>query len=125
MLYTDIDSTNVEHGYRTDHSMVTLTLKLWHFERGLSHWKFNKSLLKDIDYVTKIRQLITRIKTQYAQTNQEPLENISNKDLNFDISDQLFFETLLMEIRGSTISYSSFIKQQNQSNHDDLIKEIE
>ena len=39
------------------------------------------------------------------------IENEQN--LEFQISDQLFLETLLMEIRGETISYPSFKKKQN------------
>ena len=46
----------------------------------------------------------------YAKPNQN-IQDIDNSDLQFKINDQLFFETLLMEIRGKTISYSSLIKK--------------
>ena len=51
---------------------------------------------------------------------------LSNEnDLQLTISDQLFLETLLMEIRGKTISYSSYKKKQNQQKEEKLEKEIE
>jgi len=84
VLDTDIVSTNIKLGYRTDHSMSTITLKLGKFECGQSYWKFNNSLLKDIEYVNKIKQWNFRIKTQYADVNQNdnvPLEYVSNKDI--------------------------------------------
>ena len=55
-------------------------------------------------------------------------EDTSDYDLNFNISDQLFLETLLMMIRGNTIKYS-FIKErqtnEQQSIIDEEIKELE
>ena len=36
--------------------MSTITLKLGKIECGQSYWKFNDSLLKDIEYVNKIKQ---------------------------------------------------------------------
>ena len=41
------------------------------------------------------------------------LHNIPESDLQFSINDQLFLDTLLIEIRGETISYSSHKKKQN------------
>ena len=39
--------------------------------------------------------------------------NIENEDVQFNINDQLFLETLLVIIRGHTIKYSSFKKKQS------------
>ena len=36
------------------------------------------------------------------------MTEIRNKDIQFTINDQLFLDTLLMEIRGKTISYASY-----------------
>ena len=38
--------------YKTDHSWVTLKLKLIESERGMGYWKFNN---KDNEYVTLIK----------------------------------------------------------------------
>ena len=43
--------------------------------------------------------------------NQEYIQNLSDDDIQFTINDQLFLETLLLELRGKCISYASFKKQ--------------
>ena len=48
-----------------------------------------------------------------------------NANIEFQINDQLFLETLLMEIRGSTISYSSHKKKCQINREQELIKQIE
>ena len=49
---------------------------------------------------------------------------VSNECIDFVIDDQLFFETLLMEIRGKTISYSCHQKRQEQKDEEKLLNEI-
>ena len=111
-LFSDIDDVNILPGYRTDHSLILLSLKFNKFSRGGSYWKFNNSLLRDRTYVTEIKNAINRVKEQYASPVENMLvRDISYKDLNITINDQLFFEVLLMEIRGKTISYASFLKR--------------
>ena len=79
-------------------------------ERGKGYWKFNKSLLKDMKYIDQVKDTIKEVKTTHSMNNENNIELISNEDLNFNINDQLFLETLLMMIRGNTIKYSSFKK---------------
>ena len=57
---------------------------------------------------------IDEIKLQYALPvyNLENVKEIPNSEIQFSISDQLFLETLLMELRGKSISYSSHLKKQ-------------
>ena len=43
----------------------------------------------------------------------------------FTISDQLFFETLLMKIRGKTIAYSSFKKRKEREVENKFMKTID
>lgn len=89
-------------------------------------WKFNTSLLSDQAYVKKIKQIILKIKKQYAIPvyNPENLDKIQNEHIQFSISDQAFLEVLLMEIRGQSISYASYVKKQKQLREKKLIKEI-
>ena len=42
-------------GYRTDHSWITLKLKLLESERWMGYWKFNNTLLKDNENVILIK----------------------------------------------------------------------
>ena len=111
-------SCDIEPGYRTDHSVIILSLKFEKFEKGRELWKFNNSLLYDKDFLELINNKIQDIKKQYAFKlpvyNFDNIENLSNTEIQFIINDQLFLETLLMEIRGKTISYSSYIKRQRK-----------
>ena len=108
--YRCVTAANIISGYRTDHSAITLKLKLHENERGRGYWKFNNSLLKDKKFVEETKQVIDEVKRTYA-ANIEPGENIQNQDIIFNINDQLFLETLLMMIRGNTIKYSSIRKK--------------
>lgn len=127
-LFSDIEDSNILPGYRTDHSMILLSFKFNKFNRGRSYWKFNNSLLNDIVYVNEIKTVINTVKQQYASSNQPinlPSNDIPNSEFKFDINDQLFFEVLLMEIRGKTISYSAFLKKQNNKEEEQILKDIQ
>ena len=88
-------------------------------------WKFNNALLNDIEYLKIINEKIDEIKLQYCIPvyNIDYILNIKNKDINFTINDELFLETLLMEIRGKTISYSSYKVKEKKNNEKQLIEE--
>ncbi len=67
------------------------------------------SLLSDKEYIQTIKTLIIDIKRQYAALvyNINEIQNIKDSEIVFQISDSLFFDTLLMEIRGKSISFST------------------
>ena len=46
--------------------MVTLEIKCLEVQNGKPLWKYNNSLLQDIEYATAIKDNITGIKEQYA-----------------------------------------------------------
>ena len=109
---------NIIPGYRSDHSIITMTLTFNNFDRGRGLWKFNNTLLKDINYISKIKEIICSNKYKYALPiyNFKNIDIIPDVELQFTISDTLFLDTLLMEIRGVTISCSSLIKLQKKIN---------
>lgn len=84
-----------------------LELKFNPFRRGRGLWKFNNYLLTDKDYVQKVKNVIKCVSNQY-------LENAESKNFQCknNMDESLFLEVLLMEIRGNTISYSSYIKKE-------------
>lgn len=124
---SNVADVQINPGYRSDHSMIILNVQLNEFVKGRGLWKFNSTLLSDKDYVSKVKSCITNVKKQYAVPVYEldNIESIDNNDIQFSISDQLFLETLMMEIRGKTISFSSFKKKQKLKQENTLIKEIE
>jgi len=116
----------IQPGYRTDHSLITLDMNFGDNCKKKSFWKFNSSLLKDLKYVTEINDLIEKIIEQYAilPYNRENLSTISTKDIEFVISDQLFLEVLLMEIRSKTISYATMKNKKMLEQEVQLEKDI-
>ena len=67
-----------------------------------------------------------QIKENYALPvySRNGISTISDSEIQFTINDQLFLETLLMEIRGKTISYSSFIKKRNNEKEKKIVTEM-
>jgi exonuclease III len=119
-------NTDILPGYRTDHSIITLTLSFSDINKGKSYWKFNNSLLKDPEYVQTIKKQIYEQKRRYSASPYtiKGIKNTSNQDLHIGIFDQLFFEMLLMEFRGATIQYSSQKKKMNINREKALEKYI-
>ena len=52
------------------------------------------------------------------------MENTTDDEIQFNINDQLFLETLLMVIRGNTIKYSSVKKRKKLEEENKLEGEI-
>ena len=94
-LLPKIVKTDMAHGYPTDHSIIYLTVDTKVCQRGKGFWKFNVSLLYDPVYVKLVKEEIHNVKTQYHTKNNE-------------VDSQTFFEMLKLNIRGKTISYSSY-----------------
>ena len=122
-LCTYIEDAKIETGYRSDHSCVTLFFKGKPSNKGQAFWKFNNSLLKDPKFITEIKKVIENVKQQYIK-NDHNTDDLSSTNTQFSINDQLFLETLLMEIRGKTISYASFKKKQIDKTEQILLQEI-
>ena len=100
-----VKKTSTEPSYRSDHSPITFELNLTYFENGNSYWKHNNSLLTDLEYLKQINEKIIETKKQYALPvyNHDEIDSIPNREIQFMINDQLFLDTLLMEIRGKSM----------------------
>ena len=107
-----VKDANILPGYRTDHSIVTLEINLTKIHKKCSYWKFNASLLQDTLYVNKVKDIKTTIEAYAAfPYNMSNIDLIPTADLQLRISDPLFLDVLLMNIRGMTISYASWKKK--------------
>ena len=92
LLY-NFSSHDIKPGLRSDHSIVEITFDITNSQkRGRGFFKFNASLLKDVDYVSKINNLIDN----YLEVNKD------------ETNDALKWDYLKCEIRGLTISHASF-----------------
>lgn len=125
-FFSSVKNVDILPSYRSDHSTVVLSFKVNDFIKGKGLWKFNNSLLKDTEYVKIIKTCIQQIKEQYMVPlySMEFLRNNENFPVQLTISDQLFLEVLLIEIRGKTISYSAFKKKQSMLSEEMLQNEI-
>ena len=86
------------------------------FKHGKSLLKHNNSLLRDLEYLQTILSKILDVKKQKSLPihNLDNLEYIPDDEIQFFMNDQLFLETLLMEIRGKAISYSIYKNKNNK-----------
>lgn len=117
-LSNKVENFDIKSGYRSDHSIVILELKFNPFERGRGLWKFNNSLLTDMVFIDKVKEIIERVKSQYAYNAD------THTCFSKDIDDSIFPEVLLMEIRGLSISYSYHKKKETENIENSLIREI-
>ena len=98
--------------YRSDHSIVVLSIKINEFKKGTGLWKFNNSLLKDLEYAKLIKECIQQTKEQYmVPLYRTEYLNDNNNYVQMTISDQLSLEVFLIGIRGKTIYYASLRKK--------------
>ena len=121
--FSFVTHSDIVPGYRTDHSGIILKLKLQESERGRGYWKFNNTLLKDKKYIEVVKATLREIKNRY-KINEANLNDIPDNEIEFNINDQLFLETLLMTIRGNTIKYSSIKKRKKLEDEHKLEQEI-
>ena len=84
-----VNSCEIRPGYRTDHSIVELTLTLCKFKRGKGIWKFNCSMLKQKEYLSVVNSLIEKEKEICAIPvyRIENISHISDSDIQFIIND--------------------------------------
>ena len=85
-------------------------------------------MLKDQKYESEIKDLIKFTKLNYVQLdeymNETNINAIPDHQLRFSISDQLFFDIFLIEIRGKTIAYALYKKKMELNRENVLLEEI-
>ena len=126
-LLSVVENISITPGYRTDHSMVKLEIRLNSIKKGQGFWKFNNSLLKDHTYVNKVKQIILDTKTEYSPmiVIRDSILDIPDEDLQLTIDDDLFLEMILMNIRKMTIPYCASKKRDKNKRKDILEKQIQ
>ena len=129
-LLNRITNADITPGYRTDHNTITITIQSKQ-QRGNGLWKFNTSHLTDDDYVSRIKKCIVHTLQQYAVPiyNETVYTDYKQYDsVQLTISDSLFYETLIMMIRGETVQFSkqkAKRKKVAETNLEKLIAEAE
>ena len=113
---TLIDYSNISPRYRTDYSLlehsISMTLK-----KG-KNFENSVILRYRMRYLwIKLKTIIYLLKEHYAVStyNRANITTINNEIFMFNIGYQSFFEQVLLEIRGMTITYSSLKKKEAES----------
>ena len=89
-LINMVSDCDIQPSYKSDHSLITLEFRIGPAtERGPGMWKFNVSLLKDVEYVAKINTSISDFKDTY--------DNLEDKSLKWEL--------IKCELRRETIYY--------------------
>ena len=81
---------------------MRLDLTISEHKIGPGLWKLNINLLQNKDLVDLIEKEVRLIKATYAATRYHPdyVELCPNKDIQLMINDSLFWETILVQLRG-------------------------
>ena len=104
--------------YKSDHSILSLTIKLNEIKRGPGTWKFNCCLLKNTDYIKIINDTIIETKAKYALPvyDLDNLCQIPDSEIQFSVNKRhrRFIRKLLRVInkktRGPEVPYFSMEK---------------
>ena len=85
LLSTFVTNADIKAGYRTDYSMITLTLTLGKESKNKLLWKFNNSLLKDKLFAEEINDVIKAVVEECAGLPylRELLSKIPKCDIQF------------------------------------------
>ena len=106
-----IDKCNINHSYRSDHSIIELQICLNTFTKGKGFWKFNNSLLKNEKYLNLVNNIICEEKLKY----ELPMYNLDfikmNDSIQMLIDSDQFLEVLFLRIRGETINTHLILKR--------------
>ena len=90
-LSGDVKNSEIYHAIAPDHNAIYISLS-WPNKppRGPGFWKFNNTLLNDMQYVSKVRDTYAHACSYYSHVTDK----------------RLFWELMKMEIRSATISFS-------------------
>ena len=90
-LYGKVAKSDIVAGYKTDHSMISLSLGLAENIRGPGLWKLNTSFLIDEEYLKCIKKVILKTCDDYKDDK--------------DVDDALLWEMIKLKVRESSIFY--------------------
>ena len=66
-LLGNVSKVDILPGFRTDHSLISLHLKVNENIKGPGFWKLNTFLLTELPYVNLIKETIRRVIDQYKE----------------------------------------------------------
>ena len=106
-LLRNILASHIVSGYRTDHNLVTQLFNKTELPKRKLFWKFNNSFLDDKNLISFIKKQITYMKEPYALPVYSRASIESYQDIQFSVTDKLFFETLMSHLRVEIVQHSA------------------
>jgi len=107
-ILNSVNKTEIKAGFKSDHSIVTMTLSITNISRGPGTFKLNNSLLLEEDYQNIIRNSIKDI-----------------TELNVNANPNTLWELIKGCIRNESIKYSSFKKKMQSKKEQELQTNID
>ena len=112
-------------GYRSDHSVHEVNLKISNFTQGKGLWKLNCDLLKNQDFFNLINDTIQSLEFIAPIYNPTFLETASDLDVTFTTDVDLVLEMILLKVREASIKYCSSLKRARNDQKKYLVNQIE
>ena len=109
-LSTDALEADILPGFKTDHSLITLSLGAKTNPRGTGCWKLNSHFLKDLEYINLIKETINEVSNDYKE--DESVDAI------------LLWDVMKMQIRASSIRYARQLRARQKRTEKTLGTEI-
>ena len=88
----NITHADITMGFKTDHSLITISAALHSNQRGPGYWKLNTSFLSDANYVNQIRATIQKVTDEYVN--------------DYSVTPTLMWEMIKLKIREQSIKYA-------------------
>ena len=119
--------TEILSAYKSDHNIISLSFSIIPNERGKGSWKLNNDLLNHSELIDMLKNEIKLVKETYALPiyNPETIHLIDEYNLELMVSDSLFLNTLLCQLRGLIISYSKKVARESREEEKTLMINID
>ena len=121
---------------QSDHDIIQMNLDFAKFSRGKGYWRHNNSLLKNIDYVNRIKNhfrltlakyvIIDNYENFFSEASELELSEFLNKDTNFyfeqeySLDPHTLLEMILNDARCEAISYNAELNRREKEIEDRL-----
>ena len=109
-LSTEALDADILTGFKTDHSLITLSLATKTNFRGPGFWKLNTHFLKDLEYINLIKEIINEVSNDYKE--DETVDAV------------LLWDVMKMQIRANSIKYAKEQKAKQKQTEKTLETEI-
>ena len=108
---------------QSDHDPILTTIDFTNFTKGKSFWRHNNALIKDPEYVMRIKNhfrltlakyvVIENFENFYQDATEAELQTFLNQpneyyfDQNYSVDPHVLFELILNDARCESISYAA------------------